>query len=137
MTRKKISLFLEQDIWTEFKRLAFQKHENFHGALSRELEQALQTWIAQHTQNHTRQLVINKVNPQPKIFEVFNEIKVCLMKKYGYAALVPGQQMPKVHLRDAIMAVRGLDYRTVNKWMGLLTKYKLIKWISGEIYEVV
>jgi len=129
--------YIDKKLFEEFKRLCFQKHENFHGAMSYEVEQALQSWIAQHTQNHTRQLVVNKVNPQPRVFTVFNQVKEYLKEKYGYAAIVPGQQVPRVHLRDAIMAVRGLDYRTVSKWMGLFTKLKLIKWIAGELYEVL
>jgi len=40
-------------------------------------------------------------------------------------------------LIDAISAIRGTDKRTIRKWMDLFVKYKLIKWIAGEIFEVV
>lgn len=132
-----VHIYINTGLWVQFKRLTFQKHENFHGAISTEVEQALQAWLAQHTQNHTRQLVVNKINPQPRVFIVFNQVKEYLKEKYGYAALVPGQQVPKKHIVDAIMNLRGPDYRTVNKWMGLFMKFKVVKWIAGELYEVV
>jgi hypothetical protein len=137
MVRKTVSIRVDGSLWEEFKRLAYAKHGDFYGAISHELEQAIQVWLAQHTQNHTKQLAVNKINPQPRVFQVFGQVKAYLKEKYGYAALVQGQQIPKVHLTDAIMVLRGPDYRTVNKWMGLFLKYKLIKWIAGELYEVV
>lgn len=137
MAKKKVNLFIEEGIWAEFKRLAFQKHENFHGALSYELEQALQAWLAQHTQKHTKPLIPNSINPQPRVAVTFSQVKNYLKQQYGYVAIVPGQQVPRVHLREAIMAIRGTDYRTVNKWMGLFTKFKLIKWVAGQIYEIL
>jgi len=137
MGRKKVNLFIEERLWDNFKRLAFEKHENFHGALSEELEQALQSWLAQHTQNTHKQLVINKVNPQPRVFQVFTQVKEFLKEQYGYASLVQGQQVPRKHIIEALISLRGSDYRTVNKWMGLLSKFKLIKWVAGEVYEVL
>lgn len=137
MAKKKVNLFIEEGIWAEFKRLAFQKHENFHGALSYELEQALQAWLAQHTQKHIKPLIPNSINPQPRVAVTFSQVKNYLKQQYGYVAIVPGQQVPRAHLREAIMAIRGTDYRTVNKWMGLFTKFKLIKWVAGQIYEIL
>lgn len=137
MLKKRVTVHINVELWEEFKRLAFQKHENFHGALSYELEQAIQAWLAQHTQNHTKPLVLNSVNPQPSVFKVFNQVKNYLKQTYGYAAIVPGQQVPKAHLQNAIIAVRGSDYRTVNKWMNLFLKFKLVKWLAGEVYEVL
>lgn len=137
MVKIKVNLFIEDKLWDEFKRLAFSKHENFHGALSYELEQAIQSWLAQHTQNHTKQLVVNKVNPQPKVYRIFAQVKDFLKQHYGYAAIVPGQQIPKKHLIEAIACIRGPDERTVEKWMNNFLRLKLIKWIAGELYEVV
>jgi len=137
MAKKKVNLFIEEGIWAEFKRLAFQKHENFHGALSYEVEQALQMWIAQHTQNHTKVLFPNDVNPQPRVLTVFNQVKEYLKAQYGYGAIVVGQQIPLKHLREAIMAVRGTDLRTVKKWLDLFMKFKLIKHLAGQVYEAI
>jgi len=132
-----IHVYVNEQIWKEFKRLAFQKHENFHGAISYELEQAIQSWIAQHTQNHTNPLVANSINPQPNVYTVFQKVKEYLKQTYGYGAIVSGQQIPKIHLHNAIMIIRGSDPRTVAKWMNLFQKFKLIKWIAGELYEVI
>lgn len=137
MAKKKVNIFIDEELWAEFKRLAFQKHENFHGALSYEVEQAFQAWLAHHTQKHTKPLIPNSINPQPRVARIFSQVRDYLKQQYGYVSLIPGQQVPKPHLRDAIMAVRGTDYRTVNKWMGLFTKFKLIKWVAGQLYEIV
>lgn len=137
MTKKKISLYVEENLWDEFRRLAFQKHENFHGALSYELEEAMRNWLVLHTQNLTKQLVVNTVNPQPRVYRVFNEVKEYMKQKHGYAALFPGQQVPRGHLVEAIMAVRGMDSRTVEKWLERFLRFKLVKWVAGQVYEVV
>lgn len=132
-----VYIYVDERLWDEFRRLAFMKHDAFHGVLSYELEQAIQAWLAQHTHKNTQILVPNKVNPQPKVYKVFNQVKEYLKQTYGYAAIVAGQQVPKVHLQSAIMAIRGADDRTVEKWMDRFLKAKLIKWVAGELYEIV
>jgi len=137
LTRIKTSLWVDEDLWGEIKRLAFQKHENFHGAITAELEEALLNWVRLHTQNHTKQLAVNKVNPNPRVYRVFQEVKEHVKERYGYAALPSGQQVPRSHLTVAIGAVRGDDPRTVKKWMKSFERFKLIKWIAGELWEIV
>lgn len=137
MVKRKVNLYVEERLWEEFKRLSFSKHGKFHGALSGELEQAIQSWLAQHTQNHTKQLVVNKVNPQPKVYRVFAQVKEYLKQRYGYAAIVPGQQVPRKHLVEAIAAIRGSHPQTIESWMNNFVMFKLIKWIAGELYEVI
>jgi len=89
-----------------------------------------------HTQNHTK--ILRKANPNnPKIHRVFQEIKAYMQEKFGYAALPPGHRVPRSHLAEAIAAVRGTDNRTIKKWMRDFEKFKLIRWIGGEIWEIV
>ncbi|MEM0309244.1 MAG: hypothetical protein QXP68_04245 [Thermosphaera sp.] len=135
--KRRVTVHIREDLWEEFKRLAYAKNPDFYGALSHEVEQALQAWLAQHTQKHAGRLIVNKQNPQPKVYETFLQVKEYLKNTYGYGAIVPGQQIPRRHLIDAISAIRGTDKRTIRKWMDLFVKYKLIKWIAGEIFEVV
>jgi len=135
--KKRVTVHINVDLWNEFKRLAFAKHESFHGSISAELEQALQAWLAQHTQNHTKTLAVNAHNPQPRVYAIFQQVKEYLKRTFGYGAIVPGLQIPRKHLVEAISAVRGSDERTVNKWMKLFVQYKLVKWLAGEVYEVV
>jgi hypothetical protein len=137
MVRKTVSIRLNEKLWGEFKQLVYAKHGDFYGALSYEVEQAIQAWLATHTQNHTKQLATNKVNPVPRAYPIFQQVKAYLKEKFGYGAIVSGQQIPRVHLVEAIAAIRGNDERTIQKWMQTFQKFKLIKWIAGEVYEVV
>jgi len=137
LSKIKVTLWVEESVWEEIKRLAFQKYENFHGAIANEVEEAFLNWIRMHTQNHTKILVFNKVNPSPKVHKVFLEIKEYMREKFGYAALPPGQQVPKRHLVEAIADVRGSDPRTIKKWLKIFERFRLIKWIGGEIWEIL
>ncbi|MEM1710564.1 MAG: hypothetical protein QW820_06710 [Sulfolobales archaeon] len=132
-----VYVYIDENLYKEFRRLVFSKYENFHGVLSREVEHALRAWIAMHTQKHTNLKVINKPNPQPKVYEVFQQVKEYLKKVYGYDDVGTERQIPRKHLIAAISAVRGTDARTISKWMDLFMKYKLIKWIGGEVFEVL
>jgi hypothetical protein len=132
-----LKVYLPKNLVEELKRLAFSKYGNFHGALSFEVEQALGVWLATHTQNHTKQLVMNAINPQPKVYKVWNQVKAYLKEKFGYNAIVTQQLIPKKHIIEAIAAIRGDDERTVRKWLENFQKFKLLKWVGGEVYEVL
>jgi len=132
-----LKIYLPRNLVEELKRLTLSKYGKFHGALSYEVEQALGVWLATHTQNHTKQLVINTANPQPKVFKVWNQVKAYLKEKFGYNSIFPQQLIPKKHIIEAITAIRGNDERTIQKWLNNFQKYQLIKWIGGEVYEVL
>lgn len=129
-----VFLYIDEHIWKEFRRLAFMKHESFHGALSYEVEEALRNWILLHQSQHAQKPC--KINPVPKVHKVFMEVKRYLKEKYGML-MMSGQHISRRFLVEAIMATRGIDPRTVRKWIRLFLEYKLIKHISGELYEVV
>ena len=138
MVKKGFYLRIDEKILESFKNLCFQKHGKLYGTLGYELEQALLNWLALHTQNEHKQIVsIDKINPSPKIVAVWSQMKDYLKTKFGYPAVVPGIQIPRKHIIEAVMAVRGSDPRTVRKWFNDLQRFKLIKWIAGELYEVI
>jgi len=64
------------------------------------------------------------------------EVKNYLKERYGML-MISGQHISRRFLVEAIMATRGIDPRTVRKWIKLFLQYKLIKHISGELYEVI
>lgn len=133
-----VYFYIQKKLLEEFRQLAFQKHGTFQGVLSSEAEEALRNWLVLNTQNHTKQLVIiNQVNPAPKVYRAFNEVKEYLKQKYQYAAIIPGQQIPRRHLMEAISMTRGVDPRTIRAWLKRFTQAKVMKWIAGEIYEVL
>lgn len=131
-----VYFYVHERILEDFKRLTFSKHEVFHGALSHEFEQAMRNWIALHTQNTQTNFSVENASPQPKTYEVFSQIKEYLKQRYGYAAIVPSQKIPRKHLLEAISAVRGGDERTVKRWVNEFQRFKLIK-LLGEVFEVL
>ena len=129
-----VFLYIDKRIWQEFRRLAFMKHENFHGALSYEVNEALRNWILLHYSQHRQNT--HKINPVPKVHKAFMEVKKYLKEKYGML-MISGQHISRRFLVEAIMATRGTDPRTVRKWIKLFLQYKLIKHINGELYEII
>jgi len=132
-----LKVYLPRSLVEELKRLALAKYGKFHGAISYEVEQALGVWLATHTQNHTKQLTLNSANPQPRVFKVWNQVKAYLREKFGYDSIFPQQLIPRKHIVEAIAAIRGDDERTIQKWLNSFQKYQVLKWISGEVYEVL
>ena len=119
----------------KLRELIAQKYQSYEkGLLSHEVEQAILTWIAMHTQ--AQSTPIHKPNPPNKVAVVFAQVKDWLLGHY-YDVLIPGQQILSDHLEEAIMAIRGSDQRTVRKWMEAFERFGLIKHIKGKVYEIV
>jgi hypothetical protein len=127
--------YVSRDVSDRIRDLAWAKYGRFRGALSYEVEQALRAWLAQHAQDAHKNL--EAVNPQPRAVTAFNRVKKYLEDRFGYAAIITGQQIPRQHLAEAIAAIQGVDNRTFKKWMDAFTRFKLIKYVGGEIFEVL
>jgi len=63
-------------------------------------------------------------------------VKEYLLKNY-YFELKSGQQIPRVHLENAIMAVRGNDPRTIKRWLRTFHKMGLTKPITSATWEIL
>ena len=128
----KTSLYVDRELWAKFKRLALEKHGNFHGGLTAEVEEALRNWLSAHTKDTQNFEIKNRVNPQPRVFSVYKNVKEYL-KRQGIE-----YQCTLEKLVEAISFTRGNDRRTVRKWLNEFVKYKCVKEIStGRIYELL
>ncbi|RLC73723.1 MAG: hypothetical protein DRI26_00095 [Chloroflexi bacterium] len=117
------------------RELIARKYGEFRkGLLSWEVTQALTYWVSLHTQKHTKSadLIINQVNPVPKVFIVYRQVKDYILRKHGY----PVQQISYDELREAISSIRGSDPRTIKKWIRIFMESKLIKLIAPHVYEL-
>jgi len=131
--KAQLNVLISEKLKNKLIDLVKVKYPSLRGGLSTEVENALAHWISLHTQKHTNSSQINKINPLPKAKVVFEQIKVYLKEKYGF----PPQQVTYRDLEEAISMVRGSDKRTVRKWMNEFIKWKLIKHIVGQVYEIV
>jgi RNAse (barnase) inhibitor barstar len=127
-------VYIDREVAMEIKRLASLKYGRLWGVLSYEVEQALRAWIAQHAHDAHKNM---EVNPEPKAVKVFSQVKKYLEERFGYAAIIPGQQIPRQHILTAIAAVRGPDNRTIRKWFDAFIRFKLLRHVGGEVYEVL
>ena len=137
MITKKVALlvYISENVADKLRELIALKYRRFQkGLLSWEVEQALSHWIALHTKAQ-RGLIAKAPNPTPNAVRVFYEIKHYLLSKY-YEELPAGSTVLDKHLREAIMAVRGSDPRTVKKWLKTLSKFHLIKHLGGALWEI-
>lgn len=111
----------------------YSKYEK--GLLSYEVEQAIRSWIALHTQAQLP-LDAKPPNPIPKVASVFMQVKEYLLHKY-FDELKVGQQIPRRFLDEAIEAIRGSDKRTIEKWLRSFEKFHLAKPISSAAWEIL
>ncbi|MEM2578520.1 MAG: hypothetical protein QXV88_06540, partial [Candidatus Bathyarchaeia archaeon] len=135
----KVGFFLSKNVIERIRLLIQEKYSEYgRGLLSYEVEMALRHWLALHTKTQnlkeTKEAV--KPNPTPKAAIIFAEVKNYLLTHY-YMELLPGQQIPRKHLEEAIMAVRGTDPRTIEKWLKTFHKMGLIKPITTATWEII
>jgi len=137
MSKKiKILLSIDEALNKKFRSLIQQKYQKYEkGLLSYEAEMAFRHWLSLHTQAQNT-LEMSKPNPTPKVSMVFAEVKNYLLSNF-YFELKPGQQIPKVHLEKAIMAVRGSDKRTIRKWLKAFHMMGLVKPITSAAWEIL
>lgn len=134
--RIQFKVYLDKTLDAKFRALIQDKYQKYEkGLLSYEVEMALRHWLSLHTEAQS-QLLRKPPNPSPKIALIFSEVKNYLLSKF-YFELKPGQQVPTVQLREAIMNVRGNDDRTINKWMRSFHKMGLIKPVTSATWEIL
>jgi hypothetical protein len=132
--KKAILVYIDEKVAEKLYLLVRQKYGNLTGGLSNEVEESLRNWLGLHMQ-HTNAQKIKEVNPIPKTFTIFQQVKNYLKNKY-FDGITP-QQVPLSLIREAIEVIRGSDKRTVEKWLKEFAKWKLIKEIAPQIFELM
>jgi len=137
MERAQFKVHISKSVIERFRKLIMSKYERYEkGLLSYEAEMALRHWLALHTKAQKSVEAQKKPNPVPRVMLAFNEVKDWLLRNY-YQELLPGQQIPRRHLEEAIMATRGSDPRTIRKWMRIFTRMKLIVFVTSASWEIL
>ena len=133
----KLGVWIQTSIDARFRSLIQQKYQKFErGMLSYEVEMALRHWLALHTNTQTDLEAAPKPNPTPRVMQIFNQVKAWLLSHH-YFELLSGQQIPRRHLEEAIISVRGSDPRTIEKWLRTFHKMKLVKPITSASWEIM
>jgi len=136
--KKVLSVYIQEDIYNQLNQLVKQKYTCLKGGKSQEVEDALRHWLRLHTHKNTQILFPQKMNPAPKEFKVFQQVKHYIIK-YKHKSdsyLNQPRQVSLRELREAISAIRGSDERTIKKWLKAFERNHFIKWIAGEVYEL-
>lgn len=127
----RLQIWIPEELDTKFRSLIQSKYQKYEkGILSYEAEMAIRHWLSLHTE--TQNTIDTKPpNPIPKVQLAYARVKEYLLSNAPgsphYFTLLPGQQIPRVHLIKAIANTRGSDQRTITKWMKLFRQNGLIK----------
>lgn len=133
MVEHKVGLYVLVDPETmkKLRALIKMKYETFYGALSQEVTDALNHWIADHESSldvHTKTHTI--LNPRaPKLHAWLREI----IRQLPVAT----HQVRREELEKAIGVTRGSDPRTYDKWIRELVRNGYMKVIGFGIFEVL
>lgn len=132
MQKKAVTVYIQEDILDSFRELVKAKYKGLTG-MSYETQQAMAFWLAsQRTQTQAQSQSTEVMNPIPRVFAVANQIREFFRKKYGYQP----QQVSLFELREAIGMIRGNDPRTIERWLKEFAKYKVIKPLAPNVYEL-
>jgi len=140
MEKKAMLIYIDMNIEKKLRNLIQNKYEHYQkGLLSYEVELAIRNWLALHTQTQkikNNAVIQGKPNPLPNVIIAFQKVKEYLLGKY-YDTLFQGQQINYKHLEEAIMNTRGVDKRTIRKWLKIFHKMGFIKPITPMIWEIL
>ena len=131
MSRKvQIHVWISEDVDRKLRELIQQKYKEFQkGILSAEVEIALRNHIAAHM-NSKNKFEVEEANPQPRAYFVYQQVKGYLAKQNIV------YQGPLRKIKEAISAIRGSDPRTIRKWLREFERWKLVKMVAPNIYEL-
>ena len=134
--KKALTVYIDEELLNKLYSLIHSKYKAMlRGTLSAEVEAAIQAWLALHEKDgHTQ--IHTKPNPFPRYRRVYEEVKEWLFK-VERIDITRVNQIPRALMVKAIMAVRGSDKRTVDKWLKVFTQQGMIKWITPELVELV
>ena len=135
--KEMICIYIDKSLASGLRNLIKMKYESFRGGLSKEVEDALRSWLAAHTSS--THVSVSKANPQPRTARVWEEVKQYLRKKYphSYPAVISGMTIPASYIIEAICSLRGDDERTIKKWITRFEQHHLLKRIGAAAYEVI
>ena len=123
-----VYVYISERVWEDFKMFVLMKYKKLHGTLSSEVERALEEYLK--SRSHAK-------NTRTNLYRVWEDVKNYLSRKYKYV-IVPGETtILKSHLIEAIKLTRGVDKRTVEKWLRAFTWFKIIKPLNEKVYEVL
>ena len=137
-----LKVYISHKLDEKFRKMVAIKYERFErGLLSYEVEQALQQYVAssntqaQSTQTRPSQQKFEKNNPIPSVYTLKHEIRKYLFESGKYDNEYT-QFIPHKHLVEAINALKGVDKRTVDKWVNLLKRYDCIRQAGDFQWEI-
>lgn len=132
-SKEQVLVWLPRALNAEFREFIMQKYGSYRrGLLSFEAAEALRHYL--HTHKNTQGTIkTTKDIPQPNVFAVRDHIKQYLLEVFGYEEITREVAVPKIHVQQAIAAIRGTDRRTIKKWLILLFRYKMIATLSPKV----
>jgi len=124
-----VKVYLDKNVSDALWNIIRQKYpESTFGALSQEVQCAIVSWINQHSATITQ----THANPTvPRSHAIAQGIMFSLKQK-GFSTQCSYQD-----LRKAIEETRGMDERTVHKWIKFLLSNKFIKQLRTYVYEIL
>lgn len=137
-----LKVYISHKLDEKFRKMVAMKYVRIErGLLSHEVEQALQQYMAssntqaQSTQTRSFQQKFEKNNPIPSVYTLKHEIRKYLFESGKYDDEYT-QFIPHKHLVEAINALKGVDKRTVDKWINLLKRYDCIRQAGEFRWEI-
>jgi hypothetical protein len=135
-----INILISEEIYKLLIEIAPQIHGKYRGALSRVIEDALRLYLTQrapqggespprHTHMHTK--------THKSVHEIFLEVLNYIKKLHDYSESDIICEITERDLIKAIHGTRGIDPRTVEKYLKAFQEHNLIKYESGNTPNMI
>jgi hypothetical protein len=139
--KRPLFVYISEDLYVKVHELALSQYEKFHGALSAIVEEALRIYFTQKAplggtsppKAHTHSTHKTHGGVNTVFLEVLNYIK----RQHNYPEDEIVCEIKEGDLVKAIHNVKGMDRRTVEKYLKLFETHKLIRYDRGTSPNII
>jgi hypothetical protein len=122
---------VESDLWERLKELAYQRWGFLKGSLSKELENAIKTYLdSRHATTSIIKHEHNKIDPKKRTRKAFEHLVRCL--ESTYEADIPARELEEFVAKTLNVS----DRRTIRKYIILLEQERIIVRRNLYIYRM-
>jgi hypothetical protein len=142
--KRALFAYVSEDIYNKVHELALSQYNKFHGAVSAVVEEALRLYLAQKASQggeggipaprlHTH----STHKAHGSVYATFLEILNYIKRQYNYPEDERVCEIKEGDLVKAIHNTKGMDPRTVEKYLKLFETHKLIRYDRGTSPNVI
>jgi hypothetical protein len=143
--KRALFVYINEDLYTKIHEIAFSQYDQFHGALSRVVEEALRLYLTinpspkpAHTHKAQSPVLQGESSKIEEIRHNYEKVLLVYKRLKNFPDHEIICEIPKSDLERIISVTIGYDRRTIDKWIDNFIALNLLTYDSKrEVFTVV